>query len=77
LLYWSGCCSELIVDYAYLCRQRSTGNATRLRPDSSVVERGPEKAGQVGGAILFWARLWPPYFLQHPSLLSFFSTEAR
>ena len=55
LVYWCSCCRRLFVD-----APTSTGKAGiragscnvkfALRPDSSVVERGPEKAG-VGGSI--------------------------
>lgn len=55
LIYWQGCCNALFVEprltsalagiRAGKCNAKSS-----LRPGSSVVERGPEKAG-VGGSI--------------------------
>ncbi len=53
-VYWQSCCSELLADPPILTR--FAGNPAQvlqlsaLRPGSSVVERGPEKAG-VGGSI--------------------------
>ena len=55
LIYWQGCCSALFVDLALLSGahrnpRRKCNEKSALRPGSSVVERGPEKAG-VGGSI--------------------------
>ena len=55
LIYWRSCCSALFAEAPTLPAYQPgprTGIATKsaLRPGSSVVERGPEKAG-VGGSI--------------------------
>ncbi len=54
LIYWQSCCSALFAEQPSLpvrpdpAQEFATKSA--LRPGSSVVERGPEKAG-VGGSI--------------------------
>ena len=68
LLYWSGCFERTASEFIHLARHRRNPRrfmqlSFRLRPDSSVVERGPEKAG-VGGSIpslatTFFSLLFP------------------
>ncbi len=55
LVYLRSCCSTLFVDPPLLSafagtRAGKCNEKSSLRPGSSVVERGPEKAG-VGGSI--------------------------
>ena len=50
LLYLRGCCRSAVFPPVGRLPRRISKTAIALRPDSSVVERGPEKAG-VGGSI--------------------------
>src|ERR1700735_1922315 len=69
LVYWSGCFERTASGFIHLVRHRRNPRrfmqlSFRLRPDSSVVERGPEKAG-VGGSIPSLATIF--FFILLPS----------